>query len=228
MRRSFTRYVARQAFGSKSLNRKAGRRGSSSLFDSFNSFTSAKQVSGGRLDNDLWEQNYTEVIESQEDKAGNSGQETLLGPDYFQNSAKDYCKTVSKDYDPEKFISFVKDKLGDTYYYAINEIIDECAEELLEAWDSSYSGDGLGEKLFGVYQGGGRRVYGSFSNAVTNYSARAAARYGANWNTVAGARARSAAAATKFLSANPGGRPRASIASAGYKAAAARNGIKLP
>ena len=127
---------------------------------------------------------------------------------------------------PERsFVSFVKDRLGDTYYYAINEIIDECAEELIEAWDSSYAGDDMGEKLFGVYQGRSRRVYGSFSNAVANYSARAAARYGANWNTTAAANARSAATATKFLAANPKGTAR-NYASASY-AAAARNGKKL-
>lgn len=222
--RSIVRYVARQALGSKRLNRKVGRRGFDSLFDAYSSY---KNVTGGHLDEGLWEQNSTEVIEAQIDKAGNAGQETLLGPDYFQNSAKDFCRTVTKGYDPEAFVSYVKNDLGDTYYYAINEIIDECAEELLEAWDSSYGGDGLGEKLFGIYQGGSRRVHGSFANAMANYSAAAARNYGANWNTNSASWARSSAAARKFLSTNPTGTRRPSIVSASYRAAAARNGKQL-
>lgn len=222
--RSIVRYVARQALGSKRLNARAPKRGFGSLFDAYSSY---KNVTGGHLDEGLWEQNSSEVIEAQIDKAGNSGQETLLGPDYFQNSAKDFCRTVTKGYDPEAFVSYVKNDLGDTYYYAINEIIDECAEELLEAWDSSYGGDGLGEKLFGIYQGGSNRVYGSFANAVANYSANAARNYGTNWNTNAGAAARNRETATKFLAANPRGTARPTMASASYIAAAARNGKKL-
>lgn len=232
LRRSFIRYVAREAFSAKSLIKKAPRRGFSSLFDAGSAL---RNVSGGRsgifgghLDQGLWEQNYTDVIEAQADKAGNAGQETLLGPDYFQNSAKDYCKIYGEEFDPDKFISYVKNALGDTYYYAINIIIDECAQELYEAWDSSYGGDNIGEKLFGVYQGGGRRTYGSFGNALAVYSANAARNYGTNWNSNAAANARNAATASKFLAANPKGTARAEMPGmAAYRAAAARNGKKI-
>lgn len=224
MRRSLIRYVVRQYVGSRRVAKMFNRRGFGSLFDAYSSY---KNVTNGHLDQNLWEQNSAEVIENQISKAGNPGQETLLGPEYFEKSAKEFCRTVTKDYNPERFVSYVRADLGDTYYYAINEIIDECAEELLEAWDSSYGGDGLGEKLFGVYQGGSNRVYGSFANAVANYSARATARYGSNWNTNAAANARSAATARKFLAANPRGTARTSFVSAQYRAAAARNGKNL-
>jgi hypothetical protein len=204
MRRSFIRYVARQAFGSKRLNRPHGRNGFDSLFSAFNS---AKQSSGGYLDQNLWEDAYTQVIESQVDKAGNAGQETLLGDEYFAGEAKRHCRLVSKDYNPEAFIADMQSSLGDTYYNAINIIIDECAEELIEAWDYSFGGDGIGDKLFGVFQGGDR-VYGSFSNALSVYQSRAAAKYGPNWNTTAAAKARSSATAARFLAKNPRGTAR--------------------
>ena len=130
-----------------------------------------------RFDEGIWEEGYTEVIEAQESKAGNAGQTTLL-TEYFPQPAKEYCKKSGETYDAEEFVSFVKNDLGDDYYYAINEIIDECAEELYEIWDRSYSNEGVGEKLFGLENNfsGRNRVYGNFSNAIANYTAAATAR----------------------------------------------------
>ena len=95
-----------------------------------------------------WEEGYTEVIDSMVELAGNAGQETLL-TDYFPDPAKDYCRRTEQDYDPDEFIQYVKVDLGDTYYYAINEIIDECASILTEVWDMNYQNDNPLEWLVG-------------------------------------------------------------------------------
>jgi len=198
----------------------------------FSSLIQTVSRTTGGLDSKIWEENYTDVIENQVGKAGNAGQETLLGDDYFGNYAKDYCKDNGEDYDPDKFVSYVKDKLGDDYYYAINEIIDECSQELFEAWDESYRNDGIGEKLFGGFRGStfftsNKSLYGNFSNAMAIYSRNAARTYGSNWNTNSAANARSRATATKFLAANPRGIRRNEFVSSQYRAAAARNGKRL-
>jgi hypothetical protein len=166
------RYIGRQVFGSKRLNRRSnGRRdGYDSLFDAAKDINNAR---GGYLDDNLWEEAYTDVIDSQKDKAGNAGQETLLGDDYFANHAKDYCRTNGKDYNPEDFISYVQNHLGDEYYNAISEITEECANELYEAWDQSYAGDNIGEKMFGDYTPKNNRVYGSTAGAAAAYRAAA-------------------------------------------------------
>jgi hypothetical protein len=189
--------------GIYSIGSKRGRYDRGDTFD-FNQLQLLSGNGNGLFYEDIWEELYTEIIEAQQDKAGNAGQATLLGPDYFQNAAKDYCKTSAKDYDPAAFVTSVRIDLGDDYYNAISLIIDECAEELIEAWDRSTSNDGVGEKLFG----GSNTVYGNFSNAMAIYSARAAGRYGAKWRSTAAANARSAAAARKFLAANPKGTSR--------------------
>jgi hypothetical protein len=216
MRRSFIRYVARQAFGSKRLNRPYGRSGYGSLTSAY---MDARSAAGGYLDQNLWEESYTEIIESQADKAGNAGQETLLGDDYFGKEAKEHCAENGKDYDPEKFVSDMQFKLGDDYFNAINIIIEECSEELLEAWDNSYGGDGMGIEMFRS-----NTIYGNYSNALSHYSARAAARYGSKWNTTAAARSRSSATAAKFLAKNPTGTSRTTRATpyAGRTAAESR------
>lgn len=176
-RRSIARYIARQLLVSRTLNKV---RPGSRAFGDISNRT-------GYLDDNLWEESYTEVIESQVDKAGNAGQTTLLGDDYFGNYAKDYCKIYGKDYNPEEFVSYVKNLLGDDYYNAINEIIDECSEELYEAWDYSFAGDNIGEKLFGSLSTP-TRVYGSGAGAMANYQAAAARNGYRNTDTAAGRR----------------------------------------
>lgn len=171
-KRAIARYIGRQLFGSRTLNRISRRsRGYDSLSQVFGDINNAGSKTG-YLDDNLWEEAYTDVIDSQQDKAGNAGQETLLSDDYFGGHAKEYCKLNGKDYNAEDFVSYVKNHLGDDYYYAINEIIDECSDELYEAWDNSYAGDNIGEKLFGNFSTP-TRVYSSYGAALANYQAAA-------------------------------------------------------
>lgn len=164
--------------------------------------------SSGGLDADLWEEYSTEVIEAQIEKAGNAGQETLLGPDYFGKYAIAYCEGVVDDYDDQLFINSIEASLGPDYYNAISQIIEECAEELYEAWDNAYSNDGVGDKLFADFYRG-NTTYGTFGNAVNAYSNRAAAKFGNRaWNGSTAHIAAKRATITNFLKANPNGRSR--------------------
>jgi len=155
-------------------------------------------VGSGFFNEQLWEEYYYEVIDSQMDKAGNAGQETLLGEDYFAGSAKRHCMEVGKDYNPQNFVNRMQYELGDNYFYAINEIIEECSIELLDALIAAITGDQFG-----------KTAYGNLSNALSIYQARAAGKYGVNWNTYEAAAARSRATATRFLAKNPYGTVRA-------------------
>lgn len=105
--------------------------------------------SPGLFSEALWETNYNIILELQVEKAGNPGQEALLTGDFLE-AATTYCRATASDYTPIGFISSVSATLGDSKYNAINEIIDECSEELLEAYDYSYAGDSVGENRFGV------------------------------------------------------------------------------
>jgi hypothetical protein len=238
-RRTIARYIGRQLLGAKTLGKvRPGSRerfmflknrresgGYGSLSEAFS------DVRGGYLDDNLWEEAYTEVIDSQVDKAGNAGQTTLLGDDYFANYAKDYCKLNGKDYNPEEFISYVKNLLGDDYYNAINEIIDQCSEELYEAWDSSYAGDNIGEKLFG-HLTTSNRIFKSNYSALSNYQA-AASRNGYRSTATAAGRAFNSEKNRQSLIRRTGAGPTKAWRNAGtdlgpgygaYKSAAARNG----
>lgn len=179
---------------------------------------------------DIWEELYIEIIEAQQDKAGNSGQETLLSDEYFGGSAKNFCKQYGEDYNPEQFVSYVQNDLGDDYYNAISIIIDECAEELIEAWDRATSNDGIGEKLFGGAIGSQRRVYGSFSNALAIYQSSAISR-GYDFSGTAAANAKNRAlnkqTTINFRKNNPDGTARPSYVSASYRNAARKNGKNL-
>jgi hypothetical protein len=209
---------------------------SGGLSDVVNSVRGNFGTSGGNLDRDLWEEAYTEVIESQEAKAGNAGQVTLI-VDYFADPAKRYCETYGKDYDPEQFVTMVRLDMGDDYYGGISIIIDECAEELIEALDASISNDGIGEKLFGLssFMSTNSRVFGNMNSAMANYSA-AAIRNGYRSPTSAANRAFNLEKNRQSLIARFGtGRTKAWTSTgsqlggnyAAYKQAAARNGRKL-
>lgn len=162
----------------------------------------------GGLNPDLWEEYSTEVIETQIDKAGNAGQETLLGDDYFRKHAIDFCETVTDDYDDRAFVNYMENELGSDYYNAISEIIDECSQELFEAWDAAYSNDGIADKSYGDFYRG-NTVYGTFANAAAAYSNRAAVKFGnRNWNGSTAHLAAKQKTITDFLKANPNGRSR--------------------
>lgn len=162
----------------------------------------------GGLNPDLWEEYSTEVIEAQIDKAGNAGQETLLGDDYFRKHAIDFCETVTDDYDDRAFVNYMENELGSDYYNAISEIIDECSQELFEAWDQAYSNDGIEDKLFGDFYRS-NTLYGTFGNALSAYNIRATAKFGTpNWNGSAAHIAAKRATIVNFLKANPNGTSR--------------------
>jgi hypothetical protein len=163
------------------------------------------------FDEQLWEESYTEIIAAQEEKAGNAGQETLLGEqEYFIGAAENYCSIYGEDYDPQQFVSRVRSDLGDDYYNAIREIIDECAVELEEAWAQCWS-DGEGGDLFtGALDFGGfynsNSIYGTFGNAARIQSNLAFVKYG-GYGTPAHLAAKQSTI-VNFLAANPNGRSR--------------------
>lgn len=159
----------------------------------------------GGLNPDLWEEYSTEVIEYQIGKAGNAGQETLLGDDYFRKHAIDFCETVSDEYNDFDFINYMEAELGDEYYNAISEIIEECSQELYEAWDEAYSNDGVGEKLYADFSMS-ERTYATFSQAQSAYVARANAKFGSYGSPAHLSAKRSTI--VKFLKANPQGTSR--------------------
>jgi hypothetical protein len=84
-----------------------------------------------KFDEQAWEEGVQETLSWAVDQAGNPGQTTLL-EDFFTPKALDYCEITQEDFDPEEFVSIIKDDLGDDYYFAINEIIDETAQMLDE------------------------------------------------------------------------------------------------
>lgn len=149
-------------------------------------------------DND-WEDYYTEIIDLQVEKAGNAGQETLLGDDYFRKYAKEYCERLSEDYNDDGFIVHMRSSLGNDYFNAISEIIEECSLELAEGHNAAFD-----INTFDMYNP--NTVYGNYSNALSVYQARAFNRYGAY-----GSKAHLAAkrkTITTFLKNNPNGIPR--------------------
>ena len=162
------------------------------------------------FDEQLWEEAYTEIIAAQEEKAGNAGQTTLLSEQqYFPGYAENYCSVNGEDYDPAEFVSTLSNDLGDNYYNAIREIIDECAVELEEAWAQCFS-DGEGGDLFtsaldfgGFYNR--NSVYGTFGNAARIQSQIAFAKFG-SYGTPAHLAAKRATI-VNFRAANPNGRP---------------------
>jgi len=199
--------------GSRSTTYRS-RRSSGSLFSLGRSIyrkitAKGRMMTGdGGLDPDLWEEYSTEVIEAQVEKAGNAGQETLLGPDYFGQYAIAYCNGVVDDYDDVAFVNSIEASLGPDYYNAISEIIEECSIELYEAWDNAYSNDGIGDKLFGDFYRS-NSVYGTFGNAVSAYNTRAAGKYKSyNWNGSTAHLAAKKSTITNFLKANPQGTSR--------------------
>ena len=163
------------------------------------------------FDEGQWEESYTEIIAAQEEKAGNSGQTTLLSQEeYFPGKATDYCKFNGEEYDGTQFVDSMQNDLGDDYYNAIREIIDECADELTEAWAQCWQDEEGGDLLTSALDFGGfyskYTVYGTFGNARTIYQNRAAARFGNyNWNGSAAHLAAKRTTVVNFLKANPKG-----------------------
>jgi len=120
-----------RAAGLKNLSRVRGRRGyNGSLIEDAIDLAP-------RFDEQAWEEGVNDILSWAEDQAGNPGQTTLI-VDYLSPKVLDYCELTQEEYDPEEFVDVMKDELGDDYYYAINEIIDEMSNMLDELRDACH------------------------------------------------------------------------------------------
>ena len=165
-----------------------------------------------RFDEEQWESGIQEILEWAFDQAGNPGQETLIA-DFLTEPAEDYCMEKEEEYIPEEFVNTMKDKLGDTYYYAINEIIDEMSlmlDELRDACHQSLMEGAAG--LFGFASGanaGALRAIHNYNRSNSRYRSRA------SFNTMY-----APTMDRQYANMN--------IALQSYQAAAIRNGYKAP
>lgn len=123
-----------------------------------------------RFDEQAWEEGINDILSWAEDQAGNAGQVTLI-VDYLSPKVLDYCELTQEEYDPTEFVNVMQDELGDTYYNAINEIIDEMASMLDELRDACHQS--FMENLAFRFGTGGAssRIYGSQENALRIYEA---------------------------------------------------------
>jgi hypothetical protein len=129
----------------------------------------------GHFEQGYWEEVFPPILEEQASKAGNAGQESILTNDFLEASTE-YCMERGEVFDMEEYALYLYDRLGDSKYNAISIIIEECANELILAWDDSYGGDGSGNKMFMSRRYNEDSVYGSMSNAFDVYKGAAAAR----------------------------------------------------
>lgn len=123
----------------------------------------------GGFDDDAWEGASKEIIEIQQERAGNPGQETIL-KDYFTPIAESYCNSIQGDYTPEGFIIEMKSELRDDMYEAISEIIEECSNELEDLHAHVYGNYGM-SFLYGSTIGRSSRFYNSVrgTNGAKSY-----------------------------------------------------------
>jgi hypothetical protein len=168
------RFLLRGIFrsnGLKNLSRIRGR-GRFGAEDAFNL--------APKFDENAWEEGINDILSWAEDQAGNPGQVTLI-VEYLSPKVLDYCQVTQEEYDPEEFVSLMQDELGDTYYYAINEIIDEMAlmlDELRDACHQSFLENaafrlGMGFGSAASYLSTPSRVYSSNAAAFASYQSSA-------------------------------------------------------
>jgi hypothetical protein len=193
-----------------------------------------------KFDEQAWEEGINEILSWAEDQAGNAGQTTLI-VDYLTPKVLDYCEFTQEEYDPDEFVDVMKDELGDDYYYAINEIIDEMAfmlDELRDACHQSFL-ENLAFRIsnpFGyasLYVSTPTRQYSSNAAALFNYRA-ASIRNGYKAPTTAANRAYNSERKRRELIKRFGAGPTKPLSSrsgmenmpgyAAYQQAAARNG----
>ncbi len=101
----------------------------------------------GYFDQEFWEESYPPILEEQIYKAGNPGQEAILSGDFLE-AADEYCLEQGETYTIEGFMGYLQDQLDEDKYNAISIIIEECAEQLVDAWDNSFAGDGVGMRMY--------------------------------------------------------------------------------
>lgn len=193
-----------------------------------------------RFDEQAWEEGVNDILSWAVDQAGNAGQVTLI-TDYLAPKVLDYCEYTQEEYDPEEFVRLMQDELGDTYYYAINEIIDEMASMLDELRDSVHQSF-LENALFALgnpfgyaalYVSTPNRQYASNASALLSYDAAAMRNGYRSPTSSAGLKYNRELNRQKLIKQFGAGRTRAWKSASGmennpgyaaYKAAAARNG----
>lgn len=190
-----------------------------------------------KFDEQAWEEGVNDTLSWAEDQAGNAGQTTLI-VDYLSPKVLDYCELTQEDYDPEEFVTVMQDELGDTYYYAINEIIDEMAlmlDELRDACHESFLENVASKLMFGSgrFLPTPNRTFSNYASALSNYNA-AAARNGYLPSTSAANRKSNSQLRRQYLITRFGSGPTKPVSSASgldrmpgyaaYQQAAARNG----
>ena len=167
------RFLLRNVFrynGLKNLSRVKGRRGGFGAEDALDLIP--------RFDEAAWEEGINEILSWAEDQAGNAGQVTLI-VDYLSPKVLDYCELTQEDYDPDEFVNVMRDELGDTYYNAINLIIDEMAAMLDELRDSCHesfmenAAFRLGFGSASAFLPTPNRIYSSYNAAYVAYQGAA-------------------------------------------------------
>lgn len=120
----------------------------------------------GYFDPYLWEENSQAVINQQADIPDlNPGQLSIVEGD-FADAASSYCREAGENYSSDDFIAAVRLDIGDDKFNAISELIEDCSEQLWEAWDLSYGGDNMGAKLFGRYGGAGTIMWRQIGGSI--------------------------------------------------------------
>lgn len=107
----------------------------------------------GYFDQSYWESVYPPILEEQQFKAGNAGQESILTNDWL-NAADEYCLNQGENFTKDDFLSYLTLTIGDDKFNAVSIISDECADELELAWDDSFGGDDTGPRMFRTGSGG--------------------------------------------------------------------------
>jgi hypothetical protein len=127
-----------------------------------------------KFDEAQWESGVRDILDWAEGQAGNAGQITLIN-DYLSPKVIQYCAEIEEDFDPEEFVNLMQEELGDTYYYAINEIIDEMSlmlDQLRDACHQSFLENAawrLGVGFGSMFMSTPNRQYPSMAHAFAAY-----------------------------------------------------------
>lgn len=101
-----------------------------------------------RFIDSYWETAIDESYSKMQDNPSlNPGQETILSD--YKEEIINYLMENGADYDPNDFLSFLEEILGENKYAALSETFEIFAEDdLSDAWDHATGGDGIGGKKF--------------------------------------------------------------------------------
>lgn len=89
------------------------------------------------------------IFQDAVNKVGNAGQVAIL-EELFQNSFSALVKAGELQRRPGKGTnrSIMAISISAEKFNAVDEIVEEMADQITQAWDDSYAGDGISEKLF--------------------------------------------------------------------------------